>query len=428
VVASVVAIMACMADMNAYALGVEIRDSQGNLIGAGGKTTGSNPFELGAWFYPILVTNVVLAAIIAARRTLFSSVVLDFARSVMQFEISSKLTFVLLSAIILTFTFLVVDDLSREETRADYSLIEHDTKDWNWTRMGLVGDQYMRVVKFFFISLSFQVFGNPRIIPYIASMALLVMIYFFTKEMTKKRISGVVAAAITVSSNIFILYSVSATYDQIYLLFYVLSLYLAVKKWHLSLASYILSLFAKPITAAFLPITFFFIYQYECERNTKKRLALAYGALSIAGVVAIATLGFISGGFYQEKVGDSLRQLPILLRLDGPVIFMFVLPLILGLYLKARSGIQYAEFLMFSLLLLLSFPILYLMFSGSVNEHHNMVPLVAFFAISVGMLLSNNKQQLPKNPIITKAVFVLAMGVATVAVISGLFPQLTLVP
>jgi hypothetical protein len=420
----VIVIVAGLAGANVYGLGVEVRDSHGNLIGSSGETSDSNPFELGAWFYPILASNAIIGIMILARHSSLFNIARSVVGRVASFETGPRLSLILLSAIIAIFMSMVAGDLSKEETWADYALVEHDTKNWNWTNMGLVADQYMRTVKFFFISLSFQIFGNPRIIPYIATIALLIVIYLFSKEITGKRISGIVATGIIISSSIFVLYGTSATYDQIYLLFYLLSLYLIVKKWGLSPVSYILSLFSKPLAGVFLPLTFFFIYQCRCMKSVKVKLALIYGTLLVAGLVAIAALGFVSGGFYPEKVGDSLRQLPILLRLDGPFIFMFTLPLIVGLYLKSRSGMRYAEFLMFSLLFFLSFPIFYLTFSGSVNEAHNTIPLVVFFAIGAGSLFSENTQQ-PKNQAVAKVVFILAMMVAGLAVLSGLFPQLS---
>ena len=43
---------------------------------------------------------------------------------------------------------------------------------------------------------SMKIFDNYRVVPFIASIALLILVYFFTVEVTKKRFAGIVALVV----------------------------------------------------------------------------------------------------------------------------------------------------------------------------------------------------------------------------------------
>ncbi len=78
------------------------------------------------------------------------------------------------------------------------------------------------------------------------------------------------------------------------------------------------------------------------------------------------------------------------LRFDG-LVLLFILPLIVGLFIASRKGIVHADSMMVMLGgMLLIAPIL-TGFTDQTNQPYRFVPLVVFFAISVGLLLSKRK-------------------------------------
>lgn len=117
------------------------------------------------------------------------------------------------------------------------------------------------VVHYSLISASLNILGNIRIVPFIESIAVLVLTYFITKEITQKRFAGLVAMVIVLQSSLFLKYDTDYAYTNAWTLFFVLSLYLIQKRqWHFSIVSYVLSILSKELTVLFLPMTFSFIY------------------------------------------------------------------------------------------------------------------------------------------------------------------------
>ena len=130
-------------------------------------------------------------------------------------------------------------------------------------------------VKYTLLTISQNFFGDMRVVPFLASIALLVTTFFIAKEITQKRVPGIIAMVLVLQSNIFLTYDTSATYSNFWILFYVLSLYLILRKWQLSHMSFVLSIFSKSLSAIFLPMTMFFVLN-----NTKGRTRV-YIAISI---------------------------------------------------------------------------------------------------------------------------------------------------
>ena len=140
---------------------------------------------------------------------------------------------------------------------------------------------------FFLTTSSMHLFGNYKVIPFIASIALLVLTYFVTFEITQKRFAGIVAMLIVLQSGIFLFYDTAVVYPNFWIVFYLLSLYLVYKKWPLSPISYILSVTSKGLTAVFFPMTLFFIYRANITNQKKIRLAISYGIIVLLGGIVI---------------------------------------------------------------------------------------------------------------------------------------------
>ncbi len=75
------------------------------------------------------------------------------------------------------------------------------------------------------------------------------------------------------------------------------------------------------------------------------------------------------------------------LRFDG-LVMLFMIPLIVGLFIVSKNGVKHGESIMVLIAgMLLIAPIL-TGFTNQTNQPYRFVPLVAFFAIGVGVLLS----------------------------------------
>jgi len=235
-----------------------------------------------------------------------------------------------------------------------------------------------------------QIFGNYRALPFIASIALLVLTYFITFEIAKKRFAGIIAMVIVLQSGIFLTYDSVMTYTNFWMLFYLFSLYTIYKKWQLSPIFFVLSILSKALTIVFLPMSLFFIYRASIPKQKKIRLAISYGAMIGIGITLLfITDSFLTRGveFDSHEFLAGFTAFSSQFRFDG-LIVIFLLPLTIGLFIVSRNGIVVADSIMVLIMgTILLTPILP-GFTEFTNNPYRFVTLVVFFAIGVGTLLS----------------------------------------
>jgi len=195
-------------------------------------------------------------------------------RFIFNFEVSSKLAFFVITIIIGTYIVVSIGELFNGEFLPDYHIrVKYFLENYDVTKIGSLAGY----VVLFLTSSSMQLFGNYKVIPFIASISLLVLTYFFTFEITQKRFAGIIAMVIVLQSRIFLFFDTSVAYPNYWILFYLLSLYLICKKWPLAPISYVLSLLTKVLTGIFLPMTLFFIYRANITKRKKILLTSYFG-------------------------------------------------------------------------------------------------------------------------------------------------------
>jgi len=260
----------------------------------------------------------------------------------------------------------------------------------NWSIQEIDKDLTNIHVVYFFGNLSMQIFGNYRVMPFIASIALLVLTYFFTYEIAKKRFAGIVAMVLVLQSGIFLTYDSVITFSNFWILFYLFSLYTIYKKWPLSPISYVLSILSKALAIVFFPMTLFFIYRANISRKNKILLAITYGIIIVSGVslLIISDTELTSGiEFDSHEFWAGFTAFSAQFRYDG-LIVIFLLPLTIGLFIASRNGVTDADSILILILgMILLTPVLP-GFSEFTNNPYRFVSLVVFFAIGVGTLLS----------------------------------------
>ena len=347
-----------------------------------------NPYETGVWTYPLLATNFILLGVaISYKKNKLPEIVTRSIKFVFDFEVSKKIALIVLITFLTVYVSFTASEISQEEGWTDYTAVKQRVQDWNPSQIASSFEPHLR---YLLLSASLNIFGNIRVLPFVVSIALVVLTYFITKELSQKRFAGLVAVAILLQSSTFLSYDTSATYDNLWALLYVLSLYLIYKKWFLSPPSFLASIPAKALTAIFLPMTLFFIYRSNLPRQKKKILAVTYGTIIIAGIAATAAGINISNSTLVYDPFDFWRGFTawaFQMRFDVIVLF-FILPLIVGLFVVSRRGIIHADSIMVLLMgMLLSAPILQ-GFTDQTIQPYRFVPLVVFFAMGVGTILS----------------------------------------
>lgn len=357
-----------------------------------------DPFELGIWAIPVILTNIVVFTFVFLYyKKILPNKVINSLNFLKNFDISPKVAAVVLITMLgiyvgLSYEELFIDEFSQWP---DFYRISLVLQGWPFDSQG-ESTQKVLYVKNFLLKTSEVIFQNFKIVPFIGTIAMLLVTYFFTVQLTKKRFPGLVAVALTLSSFTFLRYDTLATYSNFWTLFFLLSLYLMdTKLWIFSPLANIFSILSKTLTVAFLPFTFFFIYNSNIKQNKKTSITLLY-IIIVFLLVAALFLGVNPGGninltgiqtfdFDQFLIGFTAWAYQ--LRFDY-LQLLFYLPLTVGLILVSKNGIRNADSVLVLMAgTLFSAPLL----SGFTAFNifpYRYLPFIVFFSIGVGTLFS----------------------------------------
>jgi hypothetical protein len=244
-------------------------------------------------------------------------------------------------------------------------------------------------VSYFFLKTSDMIFGNYKVFPFFASVGLLIVTYLFTTLITGKRFAGIISLVVMIQSNLFLSFDTSQTYSNFWTLFYVLSLYFAVRFWMVSPVIYLLSIFSKIITITFLPMSIFFVMSSNIPKKKKAFVVLVSTIIIAGGGIVFATqnLDETRGlGWNSDEFWTGMSSFANQLRHDGLVI-LFVLPLVFGLFMISKR-VRYANSIMLMIAGMLVIVPLISGLTEMTNQPYRFIPLVFFFAVGVGTLLS----------------------------------------
>ncbi len=362
------------------------------LLELGVESFNFDPFVLGIWAEPLIVTNLIILgiAILYFKKKLPHSLTHSI-NFIFRFEVSKKVAFIVIVVLLGIYVGFSANELAIEEEWEDF----HEVKRKAHERSIEKAIQNFDVpVKYFFLSNSIKVFDNIRVLPFFASICLLVLTYFITARISQKRFAGLVALVILLQSHVFLTYDTTATYDNFWILFYLLSLYLIYKVWPLSPISYLLSIPSKTLTILFFPFSIFFIFRAKISQKKKIYTTLAYGAIIAIGVGFLLSSNiniFLISEFDADLFWQGFTSFSYQLRFDGFVL-IFLLPLTVGLFLLSRSGIIQSDSILVLIAgILLTAPLM-TGFTDNTNQPYRFVPLVVFFAMGVGVLLSKRTQ------------------------------------
>ncbi len=294
------------------------------LFGGSENHINANPIEIGIWAYPLFITNFIIfgLAILYFKKKLPSKIISSI-NFIFNFEVSAKIAFFILIILIGLYIVFSVGELFDGKFQADYyerakmqietfSFTEFETEGLNAPGWGSYLHLMLGVV-------SEKVFDNVKVIPFLASISLLVLTYFITVEITKKRFAGIVAFVIVLQSGVFLHYDTGITYPNFWILLYLFSLYLIYKKWPASPVSFVLSILTKIMTVAFLPMTLFFIYRASISKQNKIRLVIFYGIIFGLGIMFLFYTNssvFGSGEFDSHDFWGGFNAIHQSLRFD----------------------------------------------------------------------------------------------------------------
>lgn len=410
---------------SAHGIGLEARTKEGKLIASiGDQSSKRNPFELGLWAIPVFISNAIFFSLLLLYyRKKFPPALLKTISFIINFEISRKVSFLILVIFLGIFIIYGIDKIENPEEPSwgDYSGAIQAIANPDFTSILGIFTNFRYILHF----ISLHAFGNMKIIAFGASISLFILTYLLILEITKKRFAGIISLAVLLQSELFLKYSTTITYDNLWTFFYVLSLYLVFKKWYLPVISQLLSIMSKQLSALFIPLSLFFIYRASTKEN-KKKLLISYLALfCILIIVETKFYSIPTNTLFLNEFLTGLSSLAIFLRFDWFVI-IFILPIIVCLFICSRNGFQQADSFMILLSgILWSGPLL-AGFTDYTNQPYRYVPLVVFFAISIGVLFSskNIQQPLGKKNYVSNIVFLSTLVIIIPSLLFVVFPAI----
>ena len=354
------------------------------------------PFEPSIWLIPVSSFSFVFLVLgfVYYKRKLPVQVY-KCIQFILNFEISKRITVILGIIIFVFYIGFSVNELSINEEGQfpDYNILKAALQIWPSTESDdiYVQEQNSRYVRMLLLGSSIEIFQNIKILPFVASISLLIVTFFLTYQISHKRFSGIVALLIILQSHTFLFFDTVAVYENFWILFFLISLYLINRKWQLSPILYLLALFSKAFIFVFFLSTIFYIYRARISSRKKIWAMCSYGGV----ILIILTVFSFGDSVYSDiiNISDSefflaLNTLGYTLRYDVFII-LSLLPVTIGLFFTSRRGFLQADSILVLILAsLLAGPFISMLTGFYFVLPYRFLPLIVFVAIGIGVFLS----------------------------------------
>jgi len=354
------------------------------------------PYEIGILGVPVILSNIILLSFgILYFKNKLPGTILQSINKLRIYEISKKSSFIILVIIFSIYIGFSIPELSMNEEAewGDYAILKSALEIWpdGESENIYVEEQNDRYVRMFLLDSSLKIFQNIKILPFFASILVILFTYLLTVQITQKRFAGIIAILVLIQSHTFLRFDTIAVYENFWILFYLLSLYLIRKQWILSPFFYILSFFTKAFVAPYFLMTLFFTSRTSISRKKKFVIFVSYVV-----IIGIAILVIFSGEtIYPNVIEIDSSKFFIGLATFGPLLrydFFFlltILPVVIGLTFLAKNNTKEVDSILFLILgTLISGPILIMFTNFYEILPYRYIPLIIFFSIAIGMFFT----------------------------------------
>ena len=360
-------------------------------------TENLNPFEFGYQSIFLIVSNIVIFSFgIAYYKNKIPSSIHNIFEKIRTFEISKKVSIISLIIILGIYIGLSSPELLLDEGKdwSDYHMVLIPALEvWPFGEASdiYVKEQNDRYVRMFLLDISLDIFQNIKLLPFIASILVVVFTYLVTTQFCQKRFAGMIAVIALLQSYTFLQFDTVAVYENFWVLFFLVSLYAIQKKWFLSPVFYILAFYTKAYVAPFFLMTLFTTYKSQISRRTKFAILISY-IIIISASIAIVFLGdtvypdIIEVNYSKFILG--FQVIASQLRFDL-FFLMMILPVTVGLMFLSKNKLEHADSILILIFgTIIASPILVTMTYHYEILPYRFIPLLVFFAIGVGMFFS----------------------------------------
>jgi len=359
-----------------------------------------SPFEIGYQGIPFIVINIALFGFGILYYKKKNSSFHDVINKIREFEISKKVALISMIIILGIYIGLTIPELAIDEAEQypDFKILEAGLEIWPSGESDdiYVREQNDRFVRMFLLDTSNDVLQNIKILPFVASIILVIFTYLLTREITQKRFAGIISMVVLLQSFTFFKYDTIAVYENFWVLFYVISLYVIYKRWYLSGIAYILAVFTKAFAAPYLLMNIFFTYRTQITRKQKISILISYAVAFGVMLVLFSSQDAVYDDVVRidfERFLMSFGHFSAQMRFDYLLLFT-ILPITVGLFFMSRNGIKQADSIMVLFFgTLFAGPLIALLTDHYVILPYRFVPLIVFFAIAVGLIFSRRINQ-----------------------------------
>ena len=357
-----------------------------------------DPFETSPWTAPIIISSFSLLTLgFLYKNEKLPPQLHSGIKFLLNFEISKK-TAIITGIIILGFYIgLSSGELFLDERNqwSDYSVLESALDIWPSTDHWdvYIKEQNTRYVRMILLDVSQDFFQNIKLLPFVASVLVIIFTALITIQISKKRFAGIVSMIILLQSITFTDFDTIAVYENFWVLFYLISIYSIQKKWwHASPFLFILAVFSKAFIVTYFWMNIFYIYRSDIPNKTKYMLFASYGV-----IIGIIYWIFESG---KSIIYDDVVRFDFNAFLDGftgwgnnmqldPLAILCIVPLVIGLFVKSLKGIKQADSILILILgTILAGPLISYVTDFYFILPYRFIPFIVAMAIGVGIFLS----------------------------------------
>lgn len=242
-------------------------------------------------------------------------------------------------------------------------------------------------LKWYINCLSFKLTDSASFIPILLSIGLIPLVYLLSIQLTNDKLIGLIAIVSFIMNPLFNQWNTSATYDQTWSCFLILSVYMMfkLKGTQYAIPGLIASLAAKGLGVLYLPVWIYSLFKSgTSQRNKFLGLGIMFLLVGIGGVVLSHKANVVGAdiGFFPDHLESAL--------LKNFSILYDVVPILIGLaivqrIIKPKTPVQNKTLVILWILsALLTTPVIYL-FTNQFQFVYRFVPLAVFMSILMGI-------------------------------------------
>jgi len=354
-------------------------------------------FEIGNNAILLIVSNIIIISLGLLYKKNKLPNFLSSITKIQTFDISKKQSLIAGITILIIYSAITAPDLAIDESirYADIDVVLHGIETFPETDSGdqTYDEQNSRFVRMILLIFSHDYLDNIKVIPFIFSIILILVAGIITVQISRRRIAGLITMIILLQGYTFLEYDTIAVYENFWTTFFLLSIYTIHKKWYLSGIFYILSVFSKAFATPFLILNLYYLLKSENSRSTKLKTLVSYGII----ILIMFGLFAVGNTIYDDIIHiDFNRFMNSFSDFSGQMQFdtfflIMILPVTIGLFFAARNGVKHAESMLFFIPSLLLFgPLVALVTDWFVTLPYRFIPLLAFFSISMGIVIFRN--------------------------------------